>query len=81
MSNLPTSITLADFEAVDAAYGSLLRAAPEQEARMESRLFSALVGALGFMAAIDIDDVRAYAADLLTACLTGRVETLDVEAA
>lgn len=80
-NTLPTQITLAQFEAVDAALNGVLRAAAGEEARAESRLFSALIETVGYAAANDIAVLEDYAAELVTACLTGRVETLDVEAA
>ena len=75
----PTEITLAEFEDVDAAYGRLLRASPAKEACMESRLFGALVRALGFMEANDIADVRDYAGHFVTRCLTGAIAVDDAE--
>jgi hypothetical protein len=78
---LPTQITLAQFEAVDAAWNGVLRAVAGEEARAESRLFTALIDTLGYAAASDIAVLEDYAAELVTACLLGRVETLDVEAA
>jgi hypothetical protein len=81
MHNLPTSITLAQFEAIDGALNGTFRASDMEAARAESRLFDALIDALGYSAASAIPSLTEYAADLVTACLTGRVETLDVEAA
>lgn len=79
--DLPTTITLGQFEAIDGARSAMLRCLPHEEARAESRLFSALIGALGFNTANDIPDVGEYADELVAACLLGCVEVEDVHAA
>lgn len=74
---LPTSITLAQFEAIDGARSAMLRAQPRDEARAESRLFTALIEALGYTTANDIPTLGEYADQLITACLTGAVDVED----
>ena len=94
MSNLPASITLAQFERIDglrnAARRDLTRRSHihgqpilplANEAQHQSRLFDALIETLGYSVASKIDVLEDFADDLITACLVGRVETLDVEAA
>jgi hypothetical protein len=69
---------LAHFEQIDTALSALLRAEGEPiEARLESRLFGALVGALGFATANDIPVLKDYAVELVTAGLTGTLELED----
>lgn len=80
MTTHPNHITLAQFERIDAALSATFYASDAEAARAESRLFDALVDALGYSVASEIASLTEYAADLVTACLTGRVETLDVEA-
>ena len=46
--DLPATITLGQFEAIDGARSAMLRCLPHEEARAESRLFNALIDALGF---------------------------------
>jgi hypothetical protein len=67
------------FEQIDTALSALLRAEGSPiEARLESRLFGALVGALGFATANEIEDVRVFAVELVTDGLTGTLELEDV---
>lgn len=66
------------FEQIDTALSALLRAEGEPiEARLEARLFGALVEALGFATANDIPDVCTFAVELVTAGLTGTLELED----
>ena len=94
---LPTQITLAQFETIDGLFNDCLRRpliedviahplASRDYLRTvfyvpEWKLFDACVEAIGYAAASEYAGAVECAADLLTACLTGRVETLDVEAA
>ena len=94
MPNLPTSITLAQFERIDGLrnrarydanrrshiHGQPLRPLLT-EPQHQSRLFDALIETVGYSAACEIEVLEDFADDLITACLTGRVETLDAEAA
>ena len=77
---LPSDITLDQFERIDALRADLY-SATTNAARAESRLFDELIAVLGYQGANDIPDVGAYAAELIIACLTGRVGTIDREAA
>ena len=90
---LPTQITLAQFERIDglrnrarhdANSRSHIHGQPIRplltEVQHQSRLFDALIDAVGYANACEIEVLEEYADDLITACLTGRVETLDVEA-
>ena len=77
---LPPQISLAQFERIDALRADLY-AATTTAARAESRLFDELIVVLGYQVANDIPDVGAYASELIIACLTGRVGTIDREAA
>ena len=94
---LPTQITLAQFEAIDSLFNDCLRRpliedviahplASQDYIRTvfyvpEWKLFDACVDAIGYDAASEYASAVECAGDLLTACLLGRVETLDVEAA
>lgn len=51
------------------------------EAQHQSRLFDALIDMLGYQSALDIEDLEVFADDLITCCLIGKIEVLDVEAA
>lgn len=51
------------------------------EAQHQSRLYDALIEVLGYEAATDIPCLEEYADNLITDCLIGRVDVLDVEAA
>jgi len=51
------------------------------EAQHQSRLFDALIAILGFQVANDIPSLEEYADNLITDCLLGKVDVLDVEAA
>ena len=77
---LPSDITLDQFERIDALRADLY-AATNNAARAESRMFDELIVVLGYQVANDIPDVGAYASELIIACLTGRVGTIDREAA
>ena len=93
-NTLPTQITLAQFERIDGlrnrarydanrrshVHGQPMRPL-HTEAQHQSRLFDALIETVGYANACDIEVLEDFADDLVTACLTGRVETLDVEAA
>lgn len=50
------------------------------EAQHESRLFDALIDLLGYQVACEIGDLEEYADSLITDCLIGKVEVLDLEA-
>lgn len=50
-------------------------------ARMESRLFDAIIDVVGYADACEIGDLGEYADSLITDCLIGKVEVCDVEAA
>ena len=77
----PTEITLAQFERIDGALSAAILASDMEAARAESRLFDALIDALGYSVASEIPSLTGYAMELIAACLTGSIETLDVEAA
>ena len=76
----PTTISLAHFEAIDGARRAQLLCQPQDEARAESRLFTALIEALGYTTANDIPDLGAYADELVTRCLLGSINVIDEEA-
>lgn len=94
---LPTQITLAQFERIDGLFNDCLRRPQIEDVMAhplasrdyvrtvffvpEWKLFDACVEAIGYAAASAYASATECAADLLTACLLGRVETLDVEAA
>ena len=48
-------------------------------ARLESRLFDAIIDVVGYADACDIGDLGEYADSLVTDCLLGKVDVLDVE--
>lgn len=50
-------------------------------ARLESRLFDAIIDVVGYAAASDIADLGKWADTLVTDCLIGKVSVLDGEAA
>jgi hypothetical protein len=67
------------FEAIDTALSALLRAeGTPAEARMESRLFGALIGTFGYAAVSEIPVLKTYAVEIVTAGLTGKLELEDV---
>jgi len=80
-NTFPTQITLAQFERIDGALSAAFRASDMEAARAESRLFDVLIDTLGYSVASEIPSLTGYAAELVAACLTGSIETLDVEAA
>jgi hypothetical protein len=97
MSKRPSSITLAQFEVMDGLFNDCLRRPQIEDVMAhpyatrdylrtvfflpEWKLFDACVEAIGHSAASAYASATECASDLLAACLTGRVETLDVEAA
>lgn len=75
------TISLANFEALDEAFNYWRQSVETRlEARAESRLFGVLVDVFGFAAANEINNVVEYAAEVLTDCLIGKTEVIDVEA-
>jgi hypothetical protein len=91
---LPTQITLAQFERIDGLRNAARRDLNRRshvhgqpilplvnEAQHQSRLFDALIEVLGYSVACEIGVLEDYADDFITACLVGKIETLDVEAA
>jgi hypothetical protein len=94
---LPTQITLAQFEIIDGLFNDCLRRPQIEDVMAhpyatrdylrtvffvpEWKLFDACIEAMGYSAASEYASASECAAALLTACLTGKVETLDAEAA
>jgi len=96
-NTFPTQITLAQFERIDGLFNDCLRRPQIEDVMAhpyatrdylrtvffapEWKLFDACVDAIGYPAASAYTSATECAAELLTACLIGKVETLDVEAA
>ena len=85
------AITLQQFEQIDGLRNNARRdASPRShitgqpirpllnEAQHQSRLFDALIAALGYSAASEIECLEEYADNLITDCLIGNVEVVDV---
>ena len=73
-------ITLSQFEQIDGIRCAMLRSEGlPDEARLEGRLFTALVDTFGFAAIKDVPSVGEYADELICDCLTGKRDILDDE--
>jgi hypothetical protein len=69
-----------DANRVSHIHGQPIRAL-HTDAWHQSRLFDALIEVLGYQAASDIADIEAFADDLITDCLIGKVEVIDLQVA
>lgn len=71
------NITLTQFEALDAAHQSFLR---DDSAKNESRLFTALIEAVGYQRAGAFPVVSEGASEIITGVMFGRIVVVDIEA-
>ena len=85
LSQFETLDGLRNYARTDACRVSHIHGQPiralHSDAWHQSRLFDALIAVLGYEAASDIADIEAFADNLITDCLIGKVEVINAQVA